>query len=41
MDWEKYANELETIIEAIPMDSSRRILVNALMKAAKENSTNK
>lgn len=37
MDWRKYANELETIIDAIDMNEHQRILVNGLMKAAKQN----
>ena len=36
MDWEKYAKELEAIIAAIDMHEHQRILVNGLMKAAKE-----
>lgn len=36
MNWEKYAKELETIIAAISMHDHQRILVNGLMKAAKE-----
>lgn len=36
MDWEKYAKELEKIIDAIDMHEHQRILVNGLMKAAKE-----
>ena len=37
MDWKKYANELETIIDAIDMNEHQRILVNGLMKVAKQN----
>ena len=36
MDYKKYSEELETIIAAIDMHEHQRILVNALMKAAKE-----
>lgn len=38
MDWKKYAKELEAIIEAIDMKEHKRILVNGLIKAAKESS---
>lgn len=36
MDYKKYSEELETIIAAIDMHEHQRILVNALMKAAKQ-----
>lgn len=36
MNWEKYSKELEAIIEAINLPEHTRILVNGLMKAAKE-----
>lgn len=36
MDWEKYAKELEAIIDAINLPEHTRILVNGLMKAAKQ-----
>lgn len=36
MDYKKYSEELEKIIDAIDMHEHQRILVNGLMKAAKE-----
>lgn len=36
MDYKKYSEELETIIAAIDMHEHQRILVNGLMKAAKQ-----
>lgn len=36
MDYKKYSEELEKIIEAIPMAEHTRILVNALLKKAKK-----
>lgn len=38
MDWEKYAKELEAIIDAINLPEHTRILVDALVKQAKERS---
>lgn len=35
MDYKKYSEELEKIIDAIDMHDHTRILVNALMKEAK------
>lgn len=36
MDYKKYSEELEKIIDAIDMHEHQRILVNGLMKVAKE-----
>lgn len=36
MDYKKYSEELELIIDAIDMHEHQRILVNGLMKAAKQ-----
>lgn len=36
MDYKKYSEELEKIIDAIDIHEHQRILVNGLMKAAKE-----
>ena len=36
MDYKRYSEELETIIAAIDMHEHQRILVNGLMKAAKQ-----
>lgn len=36
MDYKKYSEELESIINAISMPEHTRILVNALVKQAKE-----
>lgn len=36
MDWEKYSHELEIIIDAIGMNEHQRILVNGLIKSAKQ-----
>ena len=38
MDWERYAKELEEIIAAIDLKEPTRILVDALVKRAKERS---
>lgn len=38
MDYKKYSEELETIIAAIDMHEHQRILVDALVKQAKERS---
>lgn len=35
MDWEKYAKELEIIIDTIPMSVGRRSLVDGLIEIAK------
>lgn len=36
MDWEKYSHELEIIIDAIDLKDHQRILVNGLIKAARQ-----
>lgn len=36
MDYKKYSEELETIIDAIDLPEHTRILVDGLMKAAKQ-----
>lgn len=36
MDYKKYSEELEKIIDAIPMYDHTRILVNALIKEARK-----
>ena len=36
MDWEKYAKELEKILEALNLPESTRILVNALVEEKKQ-----
>lgn len=41
MDWESYAKELEGIIEAASMHPHTRILVDALVKRAKEKALKK
>lgn len=38
MDWKYYAKQLEEIIESIELKESTRILVDALVKQAKERS---
>ena len=38
MDYKKYSEELETIIAAINLPEHTRILVDALVKQAKERS---
>lgn len=38
MDWEKYAKELEIIIDAIELKDYQRTLVNALVREAKQKS---
>ena len=36
MDWEKYAKELEKILEALNLPESTRILVEALIEEKKQ-----
>jgi hypothetical protein len=36
MDWEKYAKELEKILDAIDLPESTRILVEALIEEKKQ-----
>ena len=40
MDYKKYSEELELIIDAIPMSEDRRSLVDGLVKIAKNKCTN-
>ena len=41
MDWELYAKELEKIIHAITVSEHTRILIDALVKQAREKSEGK